>query len=262
MDWAVVAVESLRFLAFGLVVAAVAILYVAHRRSRATVFADLTLKATMLILAVFYLALVRDWSARLPGDPALYGLAVGIGYALVGGFFLAVAVTLWRYTVRTDGAIIVSGDFLAGLRTRTTAMYGEAPSRFIVYAVGKESAEKAVARFLADGKSDRAKLWSRLPRWFRAMGYGKLRYLSEVPGREVRVVVEDTVEAHGGAQGGCDLTRGYLAGLGAALHPGRDCECVEVRCGRLQGGRDCEFTLHWFPQATLPTSVTVATADG
>lgn len=258
MAWLDVALGGLRILAFAIVVAAVVILYRAHHRSRATVFADLLLKATLLFMALLYLALVDDAAAFLPGDPAVYRIAAAAGYVAVAAFFLAVAEGLWSYTKRTDGAIIVSPDLLSGLRTRTAAMYGDSPSRFIVYAVGKESAEKGMRRFLARGDADPAKLWRKLPGWFRAMGYGHMTIVEKELGREVRLRVAGTIESLPTAQdlhGGCDLTRGYLAGMGSALHPDSDCECVEARCSRMQGGDACEFTLHWFPRAREPRAI-------
>lgn len=254
MAWLDVAIGGLRVLAFALVVVAVFLLYRAHRRSRATVFADLLLKATLLFMALLYLAFVDDAAAFLPGDPGIYKVAAAAGYVVVAAFFLFVAEGLWSYTKRTDGAIIVSPDFLVGLRTRTAAMYGDSPSRFIVYAVGKESAEKGMRRFLARGDADPARLWRQLPGWFRQMGYGHMRILEKDVGREVRLRVDDTLESlhPDKMQAGCDLTRAYLAGMGSALHPDKDCECVEARCSRLQGGGPCEFTLHWFPRSQEP----------
>lgn len=254
MAWMDAARLVLQVAAFGLIGATAIVFYVAHRRSRATVFTDVALKATLLLLAVMYLAFVESAASLFPGSPAAYALAAAAGYALVAGFFLSVAVALWRVVRRTNGAIIVSPEFLAGLRSRTRAMYGESPSRFIVYAVGKESAEKAMQRFLGEGGDPMAH-WARLPRWFRALGYGKLRFLSHEPGRESRLEIVDTIESTTpDAPPGCELTRGYLAGLGSVLHPSRECECVELRCSRSEGGRACEFALHWFPRAPEATA--------
>lgn len=260
MGWLDLAAGGLRILAFALIVAAVILISRAHKRSRATIFADLLLKATLLLMALLYLSFVDDAAGFLPGDPALYKAAAAAGYVMVAAFFLATAEGLWMYTKRTDGAIIVTPDFLVGLRTRTTAMYGDSPSRFIVYAVGKESAEKGMRRFLARGEADAERLWERLPTWFRQMGYGRMRILEQEVGKEIRLSVDDTIESlQGDIPGGCDMTRGYLAGMGSALHADKDCECVEVRCGRLQGGGACEFTLHWFPSSKAAPMSPLAT---
>lgn len=248
MGWLAFAADGLRYAAIGLSAVTLVVLLLALRRSRATVFVDLALRATVLILALFYLTLVHDLAAGLPGDPAWYAAGVSAGYLLVAAFFLSVAAAIWDVTRRTDGAILVSRDFLVGLRTRTASMYGDSPSRFIVYAVGKESAQKAMRRFFGAGPIDAEKLWRRLPSWSRAIGYGRMRVLAKDVGHEVTVSVADTIESHeANAAGGCDMTRGYLAGMGSALHAGFDCECVEVRCAKLHGGDECEFTLHWFP---------------
>lgn len=255
-----VVADASRFVAFGLIVATVVLAFLAHRRSRATVFTQMLLTASLLMLALLYLAYVYYASGRLPGDREMYAAGVGLGYMLVAGFFLSVGIAIWRHTRRTEGAIIVSPDFLSGLRTRTAAMYGDSPSRFIVYAVGKESAEKSMRRYLSRGRSDPAAIWARLPRWSRALGYGSMRVVDARIGDEVRVQVDDTIESlQPGGVPGCDMTRGYLAGLGSAVHPDKDCECVEARCGRLATPpAPCEFTLHWFPREGKPT-VPVAT---
>lgn len=260
MGWFDLAAGGLRILAFCVIVAATVILYRSHRRARATIFADLLLKATLLFMALLYLSFVGDSATSLPGDPALYSAAAAAGYVMVAAFLFATAWSLWTYTKRTSGAVIVSPDFLAGLRTRTAAMYGDGPSRFIVYAVGKESAEEGMRRFLSHGHADAEGLWNKIPSWFRMMGYGRMRVVEKNVGSEVRVTIEDTIESlhpdkH---KGGCDMTRGYLAGVGSALHDDKECECVEARCARLHGGGACEFTLHWFPAVSAAPRVSQA----
>jgi len=64
--------EALRLGAFLLVSVAVVLLYLSHQRSRATVFADLMLKATLLLMAAFYLGFVADNIKSLPGNPEWY----------------------------------------------------------------------------------------------------------------------------------------------------------------------------------------------
>lgn len=242
--------EALRLGAFALVGGAVVLLYLSHQRARATVFADLMLKATLLLMAAFYLGFVADNLGALPGDLAWYRLAVHAGYLLVAGFFALSAFHLWQFTRRSDGAVIVTPDVLNGLSSRTAKMYGESASRFIVYAVGKESAQKAAARLLPQPIDPESTL-RKLPHWFRQMGYGDLRVTQREIRKEVHLTVRDTFESRHPGGSGCELTRGYLAGLGNVLHPELDCECVESRCGREQG-EPCEFHLHWFPKAPEP----------
>jgi len=181
------------------------------------------------------------------------------GYFLVGGFFAISAFHLWQFTRRSDGAVIVTPDVLMGLRSRTAKMYGESASRFIVYAVGKESAQKAAEKiFGADLSPER--IWKKLPHWFRLMGYGELKVIERDSGKEVRLTVRDTFEGRTSGTTGCELTRGYLAGLGTALHPDLDCECVETSCGR-EADTACQFQLHWFPRVAEPQAIEVASAE-
>src|SRR5581483_9620201 len=110
-------------------------------------------------------------------------------------------------------------------------------------------AARAVTRLVEGRVITPERFWRRLPAWWRTMGYGRLSYAREEPGKEVRVRIAQTFEArHPGAEPGCDLTRGYLAGLGAALVPEMACEVQEIRCCGRHGGEDCEFAILWFPR--------------
>lgn len=227
--------------------ASMAFLLLAQRRSRATVFTDAAWKGGFLVLVLVYLGYVADNAASFGGDPDVYRLAVYAAHLLVASFFLFFGIYLWRMSRRTAGFVVVTPEFLVALRDRTRAMYGAGPSRVISYAVAKEGAQKAVAAHLGAGLATPAAVWKRLPHLFRLMGYGRLRLVSRKPREEIEVEIEDTFEAlHPQEGASCDLTRGYLAGLGAALEPGLECEVEETRCGA-GGDRVCRFTVRWFP---------------
>ena len=229
--------------ALALLTVATAVLYLTHRQTRATLFTELAVRGAALLVCLFYLSYLAEHADALPGSASVYQAAVAGLFLLAAGFLLSVSFSLRSFTKRTDGAVVVTPDFLVSLRTRMASMYGEAPSRFIVYAVGKESAHSAIASIAQDNP---AESWKQLPRWFRLLGYGHLRYLSQDAGRETRVIVRGTLEQNAHEPSGeCHLTRGYLAGIGKALVPGMECEVEEVRCAHASAG-ECEFALRWF----------------
>lgn len=236
--------------ATGMTIAGTALaLYFLQQRSRATVFSDFGFRATVLLAAVFYLSVFAQNQGAFNLDPDVLRLFSGIGFFLVAAFVGAVSFFLWRVSRAIDGPVLVSAELLVGMRSRMEAMFGPESTRFLVYAVGKESAQKAVAQLVERRVMKPEQLWKGLPAWFRTAGYGRLVVERMDPGHEVRVRVEGTFESqHPGAEPACDLTRGYLAGLGQALEPTMDCEAQELRCGLRHGGHDCEFALLWFPR--------------
>lgn len=249
-------IESLTFwlstLSLALLTLATAVLYLTHRQTRATLFTELAVRGAALLVCLFYLSYLAQHAEALPGDANVYAAAVAGVFLLAAGFLLSVSFSLRRFTKQTAGAVVVTPDFLVSLRTRMASMYGEAPSRFIVYAVGKESAHRAISSVA--GK-DQADAWKQLPRWFRMLGYGKLRYLSQDAGRETRVAVWGTLEQNARTPSGeCHLTRGYLAGIGKALVPDMECEVEEIRCAHGKDG-ECEFAVRWFEPTPAVTPV-------
>lgn len=227
---------------------ALGFLVAANRKGRATLLSDLAWKATVLVMVIVYLGWVAANSTVFIGDPGAFALAESVAHLLVAAFFLYLGVLLWRSSRQGVELVLVSPEFLVALRSRTRAMYGDGPSRFISYAVAKEAAASAIDRVIAGRLASRGTLWRRLPYLFRLMGYGKLSFVEGRAPGPLHVEVEGTFEAsHGDGKGGCDLTRGYLAGLGEALEPGMSCEAEETRCVRLHGGEACAFTLRWFP---------------
>jgi predicted hydrocarbon binding protein len=242
------AVGALAILTFVTLLVAMGFLVLAHKRARATLFTDAGWKGAFLVMVILYLGFVADNAGLLGGEEAVYHLAEVTAGFLVACFFLLLGIYLWRYSTRGADIVIVSPDFLVALRDRTQAMYGDGPSRFITYAVAKESAHKAIARQIGSGLASTAYVWKRLPYLFRLMGYGRLRYIERRPREELRLEVRGTFETtYSGSKGGCGLTRGYLAGLGEALEPGMTCEAEETHCAGDHGDGRCEFVLRWFP---------------
>lgn len=253
MDGLTVAYVAL-LAATGLLIAGTALaLFLLQQRSRATVFSDVAFRATALIATVFYLSVFAQGPGAFGFDAGVLRVFSVVGFFLVAAFCATMAWFLWRLNRAVDGPVLVSAELLIGVRNRMEAMYGAESSRFLVYAVGKESASKAIAQ-LVEGKVVKPEaLWRRLPSWWRTMGYGRLSFARAEPGKEVRVRIAQTFEArHPGKEPGCDLTRGYLAGLGAALVPDMDCEAQEIRCCSRHGGEACEFAILWFPREAMP----------
>lgn len=228
--------------------ASVVILLLAHKRSRSTLFTDAAWKAAFLVGITIYLGYVADRAASFGGDPAFYRLMEGIAHVLIAAFFAFLGIYLWRYAGRGMDFVIVSPEFLLAMRDRMKTIYGASPARFVSYAVGKDAARGAVARSIQNHVVKPAQAWRRMPYYLRLFGYGRVRVVSGAPGSEMRIAVAGTFETLAPAgTDGCDLTRGYLAGLGEALEEGASCEAEEVRCATHEGGGECEFVLRWFP---------------
>lgn len=237
------------------------LLYI-RSRSRATLVVDTMLRLSAPLALIQLILIGTDLLAghAAPGSmwvliqSIFFGLSL---YMLVPSFFMA------RVASHTDDYIIVSRGLLNGLHEKLDELYGPSPARLITYGVGKKAGHRDAAQVLGAGILRGARMWRWLPYVFRLTGLGKAEYLRLAPGVEVRLRVTRSFEVfHHHADGvpGCDITRGYLAGIGLATHPDQECQAEEVHCAQAEGGDTCEFVVRWFAPVP-PVSVVVRTAE-
>lgn len=159
------------------------------------------------------------------------------------------AVFLARVGKETNGYVIVSRGLLEGIHLKLDDLYGPGPSRMILYGVGRKAGEADTRAALKAHILPPGGMWRWLPYIFRLTGLGRMRITRSRPGESIELVLDDSFEvfhAHPDGASGCDITRGYLAGIGKALHPALDCQAEETRCAQTDGGSRCEFTIRWF----------------
>jgi predicted hydrocarbon binding protein len=247
MGWGVLALLALTL----------ALLIRSRRRTRVKIIHDILIGSTAsFALMQAVVTTTHEVAASADSGPAW--VATEGAALLITLWMLIPAAFLVGAAPATEGYVILSRGIVQGLHLRLDAMYGPGPARLIAYKIGKDSGRNDTLIALQGAVSGRF-LWRTLPATFAITGYGKLRYRAFDPGREVRLVLRDSMEvfdhehAH---ESGCDLTRGYLAGLGKAIFPELECEAEETRCAMSSGGEECEFVIRWFEpmkeEATAP----------
>lgn len=222
-------------------------------KSRASLVTDVLLRSSLPLAAIGLLGIFAVNTATMTTAQLYAWLAMQVLLLLVGMFvFVLPAFFMFRTLHHLDGFVIISRGLLEGMHKRLDSMYGPGPARLITYAVGKEAGQADAASAVQEGLLKGDSLWRWLPYIFRLAGYGRLRYVTIDAPREVRVTLDDSFEvfevpdADGHTHNGCDLTRGYLAGIGKSLHPTLDCHVEETRCAQMHGGSRCEFAIKWF----------------
>lgn len=252
---------ALGWVALAFFTTAVGLLVYARVQSRASFVVDMMLR-TSVPLAVTQLILVAVNAAALASGTAWWWLAAQSLLVAVGVYMVIPAAFLARAARGTEGFVIISRGLLEGLHARLDEMYGPGPARIITYSVGKQAGE-ADARSALQAKILTPRLlWRWLPYIFRLTGYGQLRIERFEDGREAVLHVKHSFEVfthhmHGEMKNGCDLTRGYLAGIGRAAHPELECQTEETRCGQLHGGDTCTFVIRWFEKVKPEAKVEV-----
>lgn len=236
----------------GLVIyaATAATLVYARSRSRASIIVD-TLIRTAVPLAVTQGVLVYADTSDLAHAEGWWWVAAEGILAVVAVYMLLTAGYLAAFARKTDGFVIVSRGLLEGVHRRLDDMYGPGPARIITYSVGKQVGEADMRNALDTGLASRKGIWRLLPYVFRMAGLGRVRYGRFEPGREVEALLKGSFEVftdheHGDASNGCDITRGYLAGIGKAVFPDKECQAEETRCVQVHGGDTCTFVIRWF----------------
>jgi predicted hydrocarbon binding protein len=252
--------RSLAILAGTVFLVSTGLLVLVRFKSRATLITDILLRSSLPLALVVFLSAFAVDDASMSSVQLYAWIAVQAIMLVTGVFvFLVPALFLHRTLENLDGFVIISRGLLEGMHKRLDSMYGPGPARLITYAVGKEAGKNDSASAISGGLLKGPALWKWLPFIFRLTGYGKLRYTSFEPGREVRLTVVGSFEVFdlpadgdGHVHNGCDLTRGYLAGIGKAVHPTLECQAEETRCAQVHGGTTCEFRIKWFEPVKAP----------
>lgn len=240
--------------ALALNLASIGLMLYVRAKSRASLIVD-TLMRTAVPLALAQAILFWMGGASLAGSMGWPWVAVQAIFFGLSLYLLVPSVFLARISSQTDGFVIISRGLLEGLHVKLDQMYGPAPARIINYSVGKQAGFADTANAIKSGVLPPGGLWRWLPYIFRLTGLGRVKYKHLDSGKEVNLVVRNSFEVftdHEHGENSCDITRGYLAGIGKAMHPELECQAEETRCGQMDGGEECEFIVRWFEPVETP----------
>lgn len=237
-------------LSMALLVANLALTLYARSRTRSSLLHDVILRTSAGFVLVQAIVLYTNANAMAPAAE-VQTLALELVLLAISFWLVLPAVFLARTARSTDGYVVLSRGIIGGLHARLDASFGPGPAHLIAYSVGREAGYQDVRKAVDVTGLSGPWLWRLLPYIFRTTGYGRLRFAGLAPGREVRLHLRHSMESfphkHEGDTGGsCDLTRGYLAGMGKALHPELECQAEETRCSHGDPHQDCEFVIRWF----------------
>lgn len=264
MPFADAVAHALVYAALAGYIAGAILLFRIRARSRATIVVDALLRTTLPLILIQLILVAIEFG--VPDHPHNWGwTAISAIFAGLAVYMLTPTLFLARTSRSGDGFILFSRTLLGGLHIKLEELYGPGPSRVIAYGIGKKAGEKDAKAILGDHVARPAKWWGAMPYLFRATGLGRLHVKDVQERREVALSIDDCFEAFHGHEGGvpgCDLTRGYFAGLGKALHPDLECQAEETRCASVDGGRTCEFSIRWFEPVLAPRETPAAAARG
>jgi hypothetical protein len=232
----------------------IALMFYVRRISRSSLIVD-TLMRTALPLAAAQGILLYAGTAAVADVLSWWWVAIQLIFLGQALYMLVPSIFMARVAGQTNELVIVSRGLLEGLHVKLDQMYGPAPTRIINYSVGKQAGYEDVRTALGGNMIPPGGLWRWLPYIFRLTGLGRVKYGHLRSGDKVVIRVRDGFEVfrgHGHDGNTCDLTRGYLAGIGKALHPGMDCQAEETRCAQADGSDECEFVLRWFEPVKAP----------
>lgn len=232
----------------------VSFLLYGRSRTRTTLLHDALIRPTIAIAVAQVLLLYAHTRTMTADTGGTWVAVMGLAFALAL-WMLVPSIAIGSSSPAGDGYVILSRGIIRGLHVRLDKMYGPGPAHLIAYNIGKEAGEKDL-RGSFPRKIPERLVWLGLPFVFRATGYGKLRYHDLVPRKEVHLRLRDSMESfahadHDDLTGTCDLTRGYLAGMGKAMHPDLECHADETKCAHGDGG-ECEFVVRWFEPVAPP----------
>lgn len=240
-----------------LLLANVALTLYARSRTRSSLLHDVILRTSAGFVLVQAILLYTNANAMAPAA-AIEMLGLELVMLAISVWLVIPAAFLARTARSTDGYVVLSRGIIEGLHARLDQSFGPGPAHLIAYSVGKEAGYQDVRKAVDVTGLHGAWAWRLLPYVFRTTGYGRLRFAGLAPGKEVRLRLRHSMESfphkhEGDAVGGCDLTRGYLAGMGKALHPELECQAEEMRCAHGDPQKECEFVIRWFePMKAIP----------
>jgi len=148
------------------------------------------------------------------------------------------------------GFFMIDESTFGSIRSRLTKIYGESPTKVLMYAIGRESGARS-GSLVGKRKAKSGKDF--LKEVFAAqneVGWGHFEIASYKEDEEVTVLVRECFESKAGDEfkHRCDFVRGFLAGAASLIAADGETETVETKCVSF-GDPHCEFVTR-FTQMT------------
>ncbi|MFQ6107607.1 MAG: hypothetical protein ACE5QF_08515 [Thermoplasmata archaeon] len=178
-------------------------------------------------------------------------LAMTVSFILlILGTSLILLVLARIYGDSTFSAVLLPRDAFCKMAQRLERMYGRTGAKHIMYALGKDSEYDRAQEIKRKLKVDNESYVKWLPDIFDLLGWAeKTEIVEYVPKETLLLRTLNNFVAHSTPEDGvvsCNFISGSIAGLSKAVHPGMDCEVVEVKCQN-RGDDYCEFAVNFFP---------------